>query len=265
MSVCFTNKVTGSLLYQHKVDVCPSTSYFGSHTHGVYEMLYIINGDVTHIVEDKKYKLNSGDLVFIRPNMYHFIQIDSSEKDYERINIQFDEHDINTDLSIIPPYVNVVNTGSNARLSDIFDKINTYASTFEEDVFYKILKGLLTEIVYNISISDSIDEREETSNINPIMTQALGYINDNLFTIKNVGEIADAIFVTESYLFKLFKKELRKGPKKYINDKRLLAAQQMIKHGEKPTLIFEKCGFNDYTSFYRGYVEYFGHSPSQEI
>jgi quercetin dioxygenase-like cupin family protein len=75
MSVCFTNKVTGSLLYQHKVDVCPSTSYFGSHTHGVYEMLYIINGDVTHIVEDKKYKLNSGDLVFIRPNMYHFIQI----------------------------------------------------------------------------------------------------------------------------------------------------------------------------------------------
>lgn len=264
MSVFLTHKSTGSLLYQHKIDNAPPLDYFSSHTHGVYELLYIINGDVTHIIEDKKYKLCSGDLVFIRPNMYHFIQIDSSEKDYERINIQFDGYDINTDLSIIPQSVNVVNTASNARLSDIFYKINVYANTFDEEVFYKILKGLITEVVYNLSLSESIDSREEQSITNPIMTQAINYINSNLFTVKNVGEIADAIFVTESYLFKLFKKELRKGPKKYINDKRLLAAQQMIKRGEKPTVIFEKCGFNDYTSFYRGYVDYFGHSPSQE-
>lgn len=264
MSVYLTSKVTGSLLYQHKIDTNPPLDYFSSHTHGVYELLYIINGDVTHMIEDKKYKLSSGDLVFIRPNMYHFIQIDSSERDYERINIQFDDYDINTDMSIVPGSVNVVNTNSNSRLSDIFAKISVYANTFESDVFYKILKGLITEVIYNISLLESIDEREELSVTNPIMTQAIDYINQNLFTIKNVGEVADAIFVTESYLFKLFKKELRKGPKKYITDKRLLAAQQMIKRGEKPTTVFERCGFNDYTSFYRGYVDYFGHSPSQE-
>ena len=259
-----TELITGSLLYQHKIDATPPLDYFSSHTHGVYELLYIINGNVTHIIEDKKYKLSSGDLVFIRPNMYHFIQIDSSEKDYERINIQFDSYDINTDLSIVPSTVNVVNTNTNPRLSDIFDKINVYANTFEEDVFCKILKGLITEVVYNLSLAEKPDAREELSVTNPIMTQAIHYINNNLFTIKNVGEVAAAIFVTESYLFKLFKKELRKGPKKYITDKRLLAAQQMIKKGEKPTTVFEKCGFNDYTSFYRGYVEYFGQSPSQE-
>ena len=264
MSVFLSNKVTGTLMYQHKLDVDPPTNYFSFHTHSDYELLYIINGDVTHIIEDKKFKLRAGDLVFIRPNMYHFIQIDSSERDYERININFAASDINTDMSIIPDSVNVINTNENSRLSDIFGKVSVYANTFDSEVFYKILKGLITEVVYNISLTDSVDEREELSVTNPIITQAINYINTNLFTIKNVGEVADAIFVTESYLFKLFKKELRKGPKKYITDKRLLAAQQMIKHGEKPTVIFERCGFNDYTSFYRGYVEYFGHSPSKE-
>ena len=251
-------------MYQHKLDVEPPLHYFSSHTHSVYELLYINNGDVTHIIEDKKFKLRAGDLIFIRPNMYHFIQIDSSERDYERINIHFAAGDINTDMSIIPDSVNVINTNENSRLSDIFGKVSVYANTFDSEVFYKILKGLITEVVYNISLTDSVDEREELSVTNPIITQAINYINTNLFTIKNVGEVADAIFVTESYLFKLFKKELRKGPKKYITDKRLLAAQQMIKRGEKPTVIFERCGFNDYTSFYRGYVEYFGHSPSKE-
>ena len=238
--------------------------YFQSHTHNVYELLYIISGDVTHIVEDKKYKLAPGDLIFIRPNMYHFIKMDSSDKDYERINIQFSESDIDTDMSIISPSVNVVSTHENNRLYDIFDKINVYANTFDEDIFYKILKGLITEVVYNLSLMDTVDKREEISVSNPLMSRAIAYINENLFTIKSVGEIADAVFVTESYLFKLFKKELRKGPKKYLTDKRLLAAQQLIRLGEKPTAVFDRCGFNDYTSFYRGYVEYFGHSPSQE-
>ncbi|MBE6584437.1 MAG: AraC family transcriptional regulator [Ruminococcaceae bacterium] len=264
MPQTFIDLWEGDLCFQHKLDVAPPLDYMSTHTHNCYELLYIIDGNITHVVEDKKYKLNSGDLVFVRPNMYHFIQIDSSSKDYERINIQFDESDINTDMSIIPPSINVINTANNSRLSDIFAKINVYSETFDKEVFFKILRGLITEIVYNISLTESADMREELSVTNPLMTKAIAYINNNLFTIKNVSEIADAVFVTESYLFKLFKKELRKGPKKYITDKRLLAAQRMIKNGEKPTTVFEKCGFNDYTSFYRGYVECFGHSPSQE-
>jgi AraC-like DNA-binding protein len=106
---------------------------------------------------------------------------------------------------------------------------------------------------------------QEYSVINPLLSDALAYINRNIFTLKSVKEVSDALFVTESYLYRLFKRELKNTPKKYIQDKRLLYAQKLISKGRRPTDVFEDCGFNDYTSFYRGYVKFFGYPPSRDI
>ena len=88
--------------------------------------------------------------------------------------------------------------------------------------------------------------------------------NENLFTLNSIEDIAQHLFVSESYLFRLFKSELHQTPKKYIMDKRLLCAQKMIAEGEKPVAVCEACGFGDYTTFYRNYSAFFGHSPSDE-
>ena len=69
---------------------------------------------------------------------------------------------------------------------------------------------------------------------------------------------------TESYLYRLFKRELFKTPKKYLTEKRLLHAQRELKKGGKPTEVAEACGFDDYTTFYRNYVDHFGKAPSEE-
>ena len=44
----------GNMCFQHKIDVKPSRDFMSTHTHNVYELIYVIDGDVTHIVEDKK-------------------------------------------------------------------------------------------------------------------------------------------------------------------------------------------------------------------
>ena len=49
---------------------------------------------------------------------------------------------------------------------------------------------------------------------------------------------------------------------KYIKTKRLLAAREMIRIGEKPTNVYLKVKYNDYTTFFRAYKEFFGYSPS---
>ena len=48
------------------------------------------------------------------------------------------------------------------------------------------------------------------------------YTNENLCTITGIEEIAEHLFVSESYLFRLFQKELHQTPKKFIMKKRLL-------------------------------------------
>jgi AraC-like DNA-binding protein len=90
----------------------------------------------------------------------------------------------------------------------------------------------------------------------------LRYINENLCTLSGVEEVANHLFISESYLFRMFKNELHQTPKKYILEKRLLMAQKKILSGEKPSDVSVECGFGDYTVFYRNYLSRFGHAPS---
>ena len=80
--------------------------------------------------------------------------------------------------------------------------------------------------------------------------------------LDSIEEVAKSCFVSESYLFRLFKKELKQTPAKYVAAKRLLLAERLIGEGVTPTSVYEKCGFNDYTTFYRNYCSHFGHAPS---
>ena len=51
---------------------------------------------------------------------------------------------------------------------------------------------------------------------------------------------------------------------KYIRQKRLLMARHLLEKGERPLSIYSKCGFSDYTTFYKAYVKYFGKAPSED-
>ena len=116
---------------------------------------------------------------------------------------------------------------------------------------------------YNINLFPG-NAYQKATTLSPIISKALKYTNENLCTVASIEEIAEHLFVSESYLFRLFQKELHQTPKKYIMEKRLLLAQKMIRDGEKPTMVCERCGFGDYTTFYRNYITFFGYSPSKK-
>ncbi len=249
--------------YKHEISKQPPCDAYSLHTHSMYELIYIVSGDATHIIEDRKYKLKKGDLILIRPLHYHFIQIDSPI-DYERYDILFDAqmHHIES-VSLVPEWVEVLNLSANPVAVDIFRKMDYYQQHLEKDAFYDVLSHLLSELFYNVSISPQKAEIASES-LSPLLSEALRYINDHLFTLDSTLEIAKTLFISESYLFRLFKKELHQTPKRYVTNKRLLMAQTMILSGKKPVEVCEQCGFGDYTAFYRSYVSFFGHSPSQE-
>lgn len=257
---CFDN---GRLSFRHGVTENPPCDFFSSHIHNSFELIYFISGDATHIIEDRKYKLKGGDLILIRPARYHYIQIDSPAV-YERYDILFSGRDIGSEelIGALERY-EVLNISRNKIATDIMKKMDYYCERLTETDFSQVLPLLLKELFYNLRIEKN-RERTEYSVLSPLISDALKYINGNLFTVKSVGEIAESLFITESYLYRLFKTELKVSPKKYINEKRLLCAKNLIASGKKPTEIYSSIGFGDYTSFYRNYVAYFGNSPSQD-
>ena len=251
------------LFYKHDVTKAPPEDIFSVHTHTAYELLYFVGGDASYIIENNKYKLTKGDLVIVRPMSYHLVKIDSPI-DYERYDILFDERDIGKDfVDLIPEGVEVVNLSKNRVADGIFKRLDYYRAALDGEGFARMLPMLIKELILNLSLGNA-GSLAEFSAGNETVSAALGIINENLFTIEGIGEVAKKLFVSESYLYRIFKREMFSTPKKYINDKRLLAAREMIRIGESPLLASERCGYRDYSAFYRAYVKFFGHSPTED-
>ena len=253
---------TDRIFFKHERSPKLQPNTYAAHTHNAYELIYFLEGDATHVIEDRTYKLKKGDLVLIRPGHYHFIRIDSTS-DYERYDLLFDplRHRVPS-VGFMEEDIEVVNIAENAVATDIFRKCDLYYRHCDKDTFSDIVAHLLCELFYSISLFSKTPK--SSVRLSPLLSGALQYINGHLCEIVHTREIAVHLFVSESYLIRLFGRELHQTPKKYMTEKRLLLAQRYLQSGEAATAVAVQCGFADYTSFYRNYKAYFGYAPTRE-
>ncbi len=250
--------------FKHQCTAEPICGAVSRHSHNLCELLYFVQGEASYVIEDKKYKLRPGDLVLIRPSKYHFIEIEAVVP-YERYDILFDEGELGErELALLHALPDVTYLAEGSIACETLRRFDVYREHLDEEAFACVSALLLRELFYDLNI-ESERTPPAVAVVHPLLSRAIEYINGHLFELRDIGELASALFITESYLFKLFRRELGQSPKKYVNDKRLLAAQQMLREGRRPTEAYAACGFGDYVSFYRGYRRLFGHAPSEEM
>ena len=190
------------LIYNHIRYENPNSypKTFMMHTHNMYEIIFFEKGEATYVIEDRKYQLKKNDLIFTRPFKYHYIEI-KSNAEYSRYDILFN-HSV-TDKNLlkdIPQEIEVVNCPKESILADIFSRLDYYSAHFSQSDFRELVITLLKELLYNLRLSgdNAAHIPDEHSSL---LTQALNYINDNLFTIKTIKEVSAHCYVSEQYLF----------------------------------------------------------------
>ena len=250
------------LYYDYASIKNPSQKDFNPHFHDMTEIIFFKSGDISYQVGGKKYKLSKNMLVLSRPTDIHCIQVDEG-KEYERWNILYDEKKLHFNIyEKIPQDVNVINFNENLDIVNIFNKMDFYCKKLSGEDLEKMLINLIEEIFINIIIEVNENRENTYTETNPIMYRALEYIDENLLVIKSIDEICNQLFITKSHLHHLFIKHLNITPKKYITAKRLALARQEIYAGKKATEVCTKCGFQDYSAFFRAYKKHFGKNPS---
>ena len=236
---------------------------FSMHCHNTYELIFFEKGEANYVIDENKYKLHKNDLIFIRPYKYHYIEF-TKDSEYSRINIAFSDKIVNREiLSAIPSDIEIINCPEGSILENIFRRMNYYASKLNTDSFVELITAMLIETIYNIMLTD-VDMVHIPSSLTPMLTEIIKYMNDNLFTIKEIQDVSTKFNISESYLFRLFKNQLCISPHKYLTTKRLLHAQTLLQQGKRPTDIYHLCGFDSYVNFYNQYNNMFGYSPSKE-
>lgn len=255
-----------SIFFNHRLMLNVHSEEFRPHTHAVCELILFKKGKVTYSVQGKNYRLRKDDLIITRPSEMHGV-IPNIGSDYERYNILFDEKTLPFDIfKKIPPKIDVINVGHNHIILDAFEKMDYYEKQLPETQLNLLLINLCQEILINVLLELDTNKTYVNYTVtNEIVSNAIAYIDENLLDIVSVEEVANALFVAKSHLHRLFMKTINISPKKYIVSKKLVLAQREILSGKNPTKLYEKYGFNDYSSFYRAYRNHFGISPSEKI
>lgn len=256
---------TEDLIYNHRVlNYMRNRPHFSmKHVHNTYEIIFFERGDANYVVESKRYRLKNNDLILTRPGAYHYIEIQGNVE-YSRYNIAFNPYLLGQVLDFIPKNLDVLSCLQNDIITENFRKMDYYSQHLNETDFQEVLLCLLKEIFYNIPIV-STNNVDTPSKLHPIIIRSLDYINQNLFTIKDVPSICQDLNISESYFFKLFNDQVKISPMKYINLKRLQNAQKLIRDGHKPSEIYLDCGFGSYVGFYKQYMKIFNYAPSKEF
>ena len=254
----------------HSYSPVPDQSRFVLHTHMKAELYYFVKGAGIFHIEGNDYPLQSGDLLLMQSAESHYIELDKSQP-YERKVLHFDLDVLNSVdacgllrrpfLSRPPGKQNLFRGASfqGGSCEHYFDTMMQTAPDPRVNIFAGLIP-LLCELCRLQQSRDGITNSAPDS----VGYQIMRYLSENLEKQITLEDISQKFYLSKSQLCRVFRDSTGVPVKQYLNAKRLVKAKQMIDNGEQPTYVYTRCGFNDYSSFYRAYVKYFGAAPTSK-
>lgn len=247
------------------------------HSHDFYELYFFISGNASYIIDNFHYRLEPGDILLISPSNLHRLKINDTSVEYERMV-----------LWINPRYLSKLST-TNTKLSFCFEecsksknflirdkhlseeiKFSLFAlynkgNDFGSDIFAELqIKSILLKLCVFFKQEGKVNQHH-VQKINPIIKKVIDYIDSNLGKRLTLDSLAEYVYVSKYYLSRLFKNETSSTLHQYILKKRLVYAKQLIEQSYPIIELYTKCGFSDYSHFFRAFKDEFGMAPRKYL
>ena len=245
------------------------------HHHDFYEIYFFISGQVEYQIEGQSYQLQPGDILLISPLELHQPIIDAGLQPYERIVLwispaflhQYTSDTVNLSQCFDISYQNHANL---LRLADLQQQQihclldNLLEQSRTPDFGQELLcLSLLLQTVIQLGRLMPRQLTQPTALPQTLTEKLTSYINRNYQSSLSLDSLAGKFYVSKYYLSHEFHRVMGVSLHRYIVLKRLAMARQLLSMGESPVSIFEKCGFQDYSNFYRAFKAEYGISPRQ--
>ncbi|MBR6558994.1 MAG: helix-turn-helix transcriptional regulator [Clostridia bacterium] len=242
------------------------------HSHNnLYEVFCFVDGEAEYIVEDSVYPLKPGYLLIMRPGERHKIKI-HTEKGYERFFINFSENILssyNLEKHFLFPFTDRNIGKKNLYFptefpqftpKDIFSRMCLYSDCSQEKRISAYLYILL-EGIYNAFIG----KRHSDESTHYTAERMIMYISEHLSEDLSLASLSEKFFLSPSQINRIFKKSAGVPIGEYILTKRLTAAEDLLRNGTSALDACQKCGFRDYSAFYRSYRKRVGRCPRDDM
>ena len=248
------------------------------HHHDFYEVYLLLRGRVEYIVENQIYRMRPGDWMLTSPLELHQARIATDADAYERFV-----------LWIARPYLDRLST-PRTSLTRCFDtSVSTHTNLLRlpgaagaqlrasierlctlrasKDYGSDLLaQGALVELMIgmNRAAAERGDSRPAGTS-DQVVDAVLHYINEHYSETLTLDQLAEKFFISKYHLLRKFDAQVGTTVHRYILQKRLLNAKQLLAGGVPPNEVCQYCGFGDYANFYRAFKAEYNQTPRQYI
>ncbi len=245
------------------------------HYHDFCELVYIVKGHVAYQTSHGLFALKPGDIMLLSAYEKHGPRLLKADTLYERITLQIDQSLLEKlsrdgiDLSICykknPFAVFRLPYYAQSQIRMILGKLLSIRQ--DRPFGYELLTEIyITELFVKIS-EYFYEENSEASasKLQPVQLLSMieQYVVENIDSQISIDDIANFVCINKYSLMRFFKELTGYTTYQYIINKRLEVAETMILSGETFSGAAEKCGFSDYSCFYRCFMKKHNLSPQK--
>lgn len=245
-------------------------------------LIYCLNGEISMCINDSVYTVKQGDVMVIPKNTF-YIPIGKSSCEYYFFHFKAKEIINTQDITIenkdvrkqdveegeagyiyyYPKHQNtIIDIGIlNKTIAERAKRLIFRSESLKPEQNYThqlLLNAYIREILIMISKDYSNIE------INRKLKEICNYIEQNYSKPLTLSLLANKFSLADSYLARLFQKELKKKPSNYISEIRIEHACKYLALSDlNITEIAEKVGFSDVYYFSKTFKKQIGITPSE--
>ena len=248
------------------------------HHHDFYEVYFFLSGNVQYNIESRSYLLTPGDVLLISPMELHQPMFGAEHREYERIVLWIDKQflegfslqgqELTTCFdTTVPGHTNLLRPEGVARQYLTFLLENLLAEVASEDPYSEMAAlSLLAQVLVALNrlAKQSVGE-ENKSGPDATVYSVLGYINEHYSEDLSLDCLANKFFISKYHLSREFQRLVGTSVHRYIIQKRLVMAKQMLSEGRPSSEVYQQCGFGDYSNFFRAFKAEYQISPKDYV
>lgn len=268
----------------HKLEYPADTDVmFYVHWHQEFEFLVLTEGKVLFTIEDRKYVMNPGDIVFINSNYLHmaknicggvcsFYAIDFSyhvlNEDIHSIFSKKFIRPILNDKYVFPEFMPVSEDEDKCWQKDIRNYLHEIGECLEHELepFELMIRSRILAI-WDILDKNCVRAQKDNdieSRYSERLEPVISYIKENYAYEITLGELAAILPMSEGQFSRVFKQTMKLSPIQYLMRYRILQSCKLLQDTEKKIgEIANLSGFNNISYFNRVFLNTIGCTPKE--
>lgn len=256
MKAVFEKKADLRFSAKHICGLKPFPPMF--HTH--CELVYILDGQVKIMIDGHEYHLEPGNLALIFPYVVHSYESAPDAKAYlcmfDPSSVQLFEGDLLSRKPVVP---HITDGSSFAPLLKKITELSAANDAYSQRIAISYLGAMIGELLNDLSLCDV--ETTPDNMIKPILNYCYEHFADEDISIKKV---ADALYISDSYVSKVFCSKLKYNFREYINTLRISHAKKLLSETDIRIVdIMLECGYKNQSSFNRIFYNIVNTAPTE--